>query len=199
MKRYHHVKAPMPSSSRSSRWIEDFYDSDHTDPNYWQDERHAGQGMYLDRQDDYHRPYSLINRNDFHGMVADADHPPFTLLVDSDRPSSHIYPEPNSTYRGQWPTDVLTDYHQPVATRDSEWIRRNISNQTVYSGGGKPAKIKSGTYLGTKGEVHPGLQWYPMPKEDNIPDYIDWGDLNGESIFTMTHRTDDWGDRVLYS
>ena len=65
--------------------------------------------------------------------------------------------------------------------------------------GAQKAKIKSGTYLGTKGEVHPGLQWYPVPKEDNIPDYIDWGDLNGESIFTMTHRTDDWGDRVLYS
>lgn len=213
------VQAPMPAFSRSTPWINDFYDHESGEAmtRYWQaeDQRSVRDSPFTWQQIDANKPYDLLNRNRFHGMIGDADHPPGTLLVDRDQPAQtwndappaprgvnapdYMYPMPFASYRGAWPKDTLTNYRQAPATSDSMWIANNIGNHTVYSGGSAPATVRSGTFLGAKGEVHPGLQWYPVPKEDNIPDYVDWGDLNGESLFAYTYRTDDWGDRVLYS
>lgn len=209
----------MPEFSSSTPWINEWYanDSYEDDRRYWQTEPNNAvcNSPFTWQQIDANKPYDLVNRNRFHGMLGDADHPPGTLLVDRDRPAGpqndappaprsvnapdYMYPMPFESYRGAWPRDVLTNYRQAPATSADMWIRNNIHNETVYSGGQPPAKVKSGVFLGAKGEVHPGLQWYPMPKEDNIPDYIDWGDLNGESLFATTYRTDDWGDRALYN
>lgn len=173
---------------------------------YWQTTPSHKDLYYSDR----HKPYDLINRGEnkyYHGLPM--EHPAGITLLDSDsmrgaKPPRHSIKLANNYpiyENGAWPSDTFTDTTMPPTTNMNRWIDNSIDYETTYKknytqNGG--SRVRTQTYLKSDGEIHPGYLFQPIPKPDNIPDYIHWDDMNSDSRLPLLSRTGSYGNRIMY-